>query len=476
MNDKKMGKFDIDIELKDLLWEFVRRWRLIVVFAIICGVGLAVYQYHIDINKTDVVTVKKNQEELEKAMSTQDRDEVSAAVALKRQADERSAYMETSELMRINPYEENAVFLQYYVNAERYAADIREAYVTYISQGSLENELVCIVRDSDTAYYNAKNSSDRAAYTNESGIDEQVFSIKIIGATADAAMELASKVKNSMQDYGKVVAANIAEHQLNLMDECSVVIQDQKLAELQNWNATTIKTICNNLDSMKNEMTGDQISLYTYRTTVTVDTIGTTNTAVTDKTVTVSMKHAVIGAIVGIILACGVIVAAYLFAAALRNGEEVKTLYGVTVLGYVDDSVFGKKKVFGFIDRFFRKLRDGRRKKSGFEQEVQMVCANILLNCEKRGNSEIVLLTSAAECIPEELVQMIIDRCTQRNVMVSFGTDIAYNAEMLEKLVKTGSAVLLEKEGASLYDEMYQEILLCKEHDVDVIGMIVVGV
>ena len=82
-----MGKFDIDIEIKDLLWEFVRRWRLIVVMALLCGIALGAYQYRSDMNKTEVVTVKKTQEQLEKSMGEQDLGEVAGAVAFLASAD-----------------------------------------------------------------------------------------------------------------------------------------------------------------------------------------------------------------------------------------------------------------------------------------------------------------------------------------------------------------------------------------------------
>jgi len=493
--NKKMGKFDIDIEIKDIIWELVRRWRIIVALAVICGVALTAYQYRIDMNKTDVVTVKKTQEELEASMGTQDLDEVTAAVALRRQADERSAYMEASELMKINPYEENVVFLQYYVSAdsETLSLDANDAYIAYVNQGALATaiaesgsyeleqvylaELISVVKEEAGAYINAKSASDRMALTVESGAEERVFTVKVIGSSKEAAEALAADVKTSLQAYSSVVAANIGAHQLKLMTENSAVIADQSLAELQNWNATSIKTISNNLDSMKNEMTGDQITLYTYRTTVVEEVTNTTAVAATtEKVVTISLKHAVIGVVVGIILGCAVIAVLYLFAAALRNGEEVKNLYGIKILGYVDDSAFRKKKLFGFVDSLIVKLENMGKKKLTFEQEVQMICANILLNCEKNEATEVFLASSAGEKIPEAVVKAIVDKCAQRNISVITGSDIAYDAETLEKLVKVGRVVFVEKERVSLYDEMYREIVLCKEHDVDVIGMVVVGV
>lgn len=495
-NYKRMNKFDIDIEIKDIIWELVRKWRIVVAMAVVCGVALTAYQYRIDINKTDITTVKKTQDELEAAMGVQDLDEVTAAVALRRQADERSAYMDESVLMRIDPYEEHVVYQQYYVKAESelISRDANDVYIAYVQQGLLAKavadvgnyemeqmylaELISIEKENIGAYINAKSAADRMALNVEGNTEERMFTVKVVGTSKAAAEELAGAVKAALQKYSSVIEANIGAHQLCLMAEESTVIVDQSLAELQNWNATSIKTISNNLDSMKNEMTGDQITLYTYRTTVLAEeesVTATVNTA-TEKTVSISLKHTIIGVIVGIILGFAVIAVMYLFAAALRNGEEVKKLYGVAILGYVDDSAFQKKKLFAFVDKLVIRLQNIRKKKLNFEQEVQMVCANILLSCEKNGTTEVFLATSVAECIPEAVISAIVDKCAQRNITVVTGTDVAYNAEMLEKMVKIGHVVFVEKECVSLYDEMYQEIVLCKEHAVNVIGMVVVGV
>ena len=103
--------------------------------AIICAVGLAAYQYRIDMNKTDVVVVKKTQEELEKAMSVQDISEVTGAVNLLNQLGEKSAYMDESVLMQINPYEEKAVLLQYVIEAEQAGEVLAKAFRSYIEDG-----------------------------------------------------------------------------------------------------------------------------------------------------------------------------------------------------------------------------------------------------------------------------------------------------------------------------------------------------
>ena len=493
-NMKKTGKFDIDIEIKDLLWEFARRWRLIIIMAVVCGLALGAYQYRADMNKTEVKSVKKSQEELEKAMGEQDLDEVTAAVAMKRQLDQKSLYMEESILMRVNPFEENAVYLQYFIDAEdvELARSISEAYVAYVENGTVAQhmiadgsydvkpmyiaELISIVKEDDNAYVSGKDKSQNISVNVPSEKKESSFSVKVIGENFEMAETLATEVKAALEEYSTKEVAVIGEHQLKLIAENSSVFADQALAELQNWNATSIKNISNNLDSMKNEMTGDQISLYVYRTTVLAEenAMPSTNDTVV-KVATVSMKHIVIGAIVGVILACGIIFVLYLFAAKLRNSEEIKTLYSIKVLGCVDGTKFQKKKLFGFVDAIIKKLENGNKKTLTYDQEIQMICANVVLDCQKQGTKEVFLTSSTEETLPKEVVEIIVSKCKEKDICVTTGTAITYDAKALENAAKIGHVVFIEKERVSFYDELYSEIALCQEHGIHVAGMVVIG-
>lgn len=493
METKKHSKFDIDIEIKDLLWEFARRWRVIVVMVLICGIGLAAYQYRIDMNKTDVVTVKKTQEELEKAMGEQDLDEVSGAVALKKQLDQKSLYMDTSELMQINPYAEDVVLLQYYVSAENEvdAKAVTDAYISYVDNDYLAqavvemgaseletmyvSELISLASDTDGLYINTSNVSQSINMQVKEANSNYIVSVKVLGKTAEDAKRLADSVKTALQSYTSKLTSAMGAQELVLLEECSSIIVDQNLAELQNRNATAIKTLTNNLDSMKNEMTSDQIALYVYRTTVVTESEKTTTTSTTVTTaapVRISVKHAVIGMVVGAILACGIIFVCYIFSATLRSKEEIKTLYNTKVWGFTNIVV---DRLFSSVDSFIIRLRNGRNVQLTVEQQIQMICANIVLDCKKNGRQQVYVSSSAWEAISSVMIDMIGEKCAQKGIQVVKGEAIIYNAEALEEVAQIGSVVFIETTHVSYYDEIYKEMLLCKEHDIDVIGMIVLG-
>ena len=137
--DKKVTKSEIDINIKDLLWEMVRRWRVLIVTGIVFAVLLAGYQYQSDMKASNIVTVKKTQEEIESQMGDQDFDDVLGAVALKNQMDQKSDYIANSTLMQINPYAEDAVFMEYYVavTEETDGTAIVDAYKAFV-----ENQVI----------------------------------------------------------------------------------------------------------------------------------------------------------------------------------------------------------------------------------------------------------------------------------------------------------------------------------------------
>ena len=268
MDNQKMKKSEIDIEIKDLLWELVRKWRIIVVMAIICAVGLAAYQYRIDRNKTDVVVVKKTQEELEKAMSVQDISEVTGAVNLLNQLGEKSAYMDASVLMQINPYEEKVVLLQYVIEAEQVEEVLAKAYRAYIEDGYMAQllagfrgvealyvqELISVVDDNTDMYVYSDTMDESIQMELANKEADACFTVKICGLDEASITEMAQNIKTSLNVYSGDLKQKVGEHELKLIEETACVLVDNALAELQNRNATAIKTISNNIDKMKNEM------------------------------------------------------------------------------------------------------------------------------------------------------------------------------------------------------------------------------
>lgn len=490
--DKKVTKSEIDINIKDLLWEMVRRWRVLIVTGIVFAVLLAGYQYQSDMKASNVVTVKKTQEEIESQMGDQDFDDVLGAVALKNQMDQKSDYIANSTLMQINPYAEDAVFMEYYVAVteetdgtaivDAYKAFVENQVITsYLTEESTDartvsniGEQVSIVKDSANIYVNAEDANESVLMSIQSEKEGYSFTIKVCDVNADSCVALANKVKQAVNEYTGTLKGILGTHELKLVSENQTIVVDTELAEFQNRNSTAIKTMGNNLDKMKTEMTSDQIALYVYKTTVQENNQTTSETVVTNTSVSISKKMLVIGAIVGIILACFYAVGMYLITGKLRTSEEVKTLYRIKVLGDITNNN-GKKRIFAGIDRLIDKWQHHGKKRLTYEQEIQMIAANILINAQGKSIEKVYVSGSEIERISDTTLNDIISKCSEKGIQVEKGSALAYDAEALEQAAEVGNVVFIETKRKSLYDEIYKEIVLCNENQIHIMGMIVLG-
>ena len=130
-DNRKENKKEIDLELKDILLEFLRRWKIIVLFSIIFGLIFGAMRYRKDYAAAHTPAPEVKNTTLEDAYADLDKDQyerVILAVSLKAAIDSKSLYMNESVLMNINAHAEDAVNDQ----LTTYAAKLNENNQTHI--------------------------------------------------------------------------------------------------------------------------------------------------------------------------------------------------------------------------------------------------------------------------------------------------------------------------------------------------------
>lgn len=471
---------EVDLEIADFLWEIVRNWRIIGICLILGAVFLSGYQYMKDSRNVKampeevVETYKKTIEEMESALGTQDLDQVYGAVAIRKQLDEKSAYAKNSPLMAINPYEENVISLQYYVRSETEdAAEIAAIYQEYLLKGELASELITC------------DGQTEQTYTKESY--ETGFTVLIRGENEAACSKLADTVKSGINTYVGEISGNLTAHEIKLVKESYYVTTDQELAQLQDDTALAIKNLSEHLDTIKSKLNGNQLELYVEYTEnqpgdaaeVTddendkaQDTVEETQTAAaSDKSVHISIYKLIIGGVLGAVLAILLVLLKYLLSGKLRQEGEIKTLYHNDVLGTVRCSVDRKRNK---IDQWYVQSRYGKSGRMTLEQEIDLICANLKISC--KDNQNVYLTGSDLQNVPSEVLDKIKSESEKREVSVIIGKEICYHADALEKLAEIGQVVFIETIRKSGYNDMYQEVIRCREHQIPILGTIVVGV
>jgi hypothetical protein len=433
------------------------------------------------------VEEEKTLAQMEQALGDQDMDEVLAAVAMKKQLDEKSQYVKNSELMQINPYEEDVVYLQYSVVGDSADIDYADFFEQHILSGSNASELVEPVSEGLMTYVG--NDGTLITEGSKTGDNKNGFVVLVRGLSAEDCSTRAADVKADLDEYAKTLVESLSGISLTLVEETQTVIVDSDLVSLQNQTAASAKLLNNNLDSLKSNMTGDQLALYVEYTenaaedTAQADTTqedgAQEDTAQTEEraegTVTVqsasvhfSLLKFVLGAVIGLVLAVVYILLAFACSAKLRSEEEVKNLYRTSVLGTIRS---GKTNA---IDRLILKWRYHRAGTLTLKEEVDLIAANIRVAC--KDDSRAVYLTgSDMTAVSQELLTQIAATCKEKGVSVVLGSEISYHADALEAMAEVGQVVFVEQLRGAYYDEIYKEISTCMEHKIQVLGMVVTG-
>jgi hypothetical protein len=124
------------------------------------------------------------------------------------------------------------------------------------------------------------------------------------------------------------------------------------------------------------------------------------------------------------------------------------------------------------IDRLILKWRYHRAGTLTLEEEVNLISANVKV----ASNGKAIYLTgSDMTSVSSEVLDQIVSTCKGKGVSVILGSEISYHADALEQMAEVGCVVFVEQLRSAYYDELYKEVATCMEHEIPILGMVVIG-
>lgn len=469
---------EIDIELLDILLEFLRRWKMIVLFAVVFGAVFGSMRYRKDYVAAHTPEPEVKNTTLEEAYADLDKDEyerVITAVSLKAAIDSKSLYMKESVLMNINAHAEDAVILQYSVEGAD-AENIVNSYVNYINSGSIVSDLSTEGIELADTYL----SELIQVLPNQTEDAMSNFTVKVIYSDEETARLLADAVENQLGTYAAKLNENNQVHILSLDSRNQVNVVDEALTEKQDDYAKETAEQQDELASIKTNMNTNQLRVYldmekdifawgddeaedAEDAEASQDTVSNTEVI----KVSINKKQIMIGAVAGAAIAVVYIFLAYLLSTRIRTKDEVESIYQTRLLGTVR-----KEEKDHPIEKFVWKLENFGHKKLLYEQQVQMLISNIYIACRDRKTDSIYLSGSILETVDKDLLTMLEAGLKQKNIHVIFGDAINYNAEELLRAAEVGFVIFIERRRKSYYSEILSEMQLCDANNIQILGMI----
>ncbi len=494
------------VNIKNLFYHLFLSWRLILIFALIFAILANCFGIYKDYTKENSA-VKNDEnitvsvEQIERAKSALTMAEVSdtdMAIELTKLYSQRipelKEYLNNSVVMQINSAKVPTYSLCYYVddhfvaeypetNKKSYSVDIVEAYENSIANSDTI-ELVSIACEVEPAYAGEMLivSDIREKYLEDengnSDFNKNYVCIDVIGRNEAECERVAEIIKIRMKELGRHFASIFPDYDITIVSEGYEERTYPTIYQSQVKLLKDIREETRGRLELKNALNENQKKYYSAVLEYEELMQDEDDSLITDKpssakeTKKISYVHKkliVIGFLVGLVLAIGIIVLVYVLTPVIRVRESLSVDFEQTVLGtiWIDPN---RKKLIGALDRAITRWFYGRESTFDLNKRLEMICAGIDILIDKEELKTIYI--TGADC-ESEVVEGIKEKL-QGKVSVKSGESIVFDPGSLKEMSESESVLFVETAGDSRYEEVAKELELAEQSKVKILGFVLV--
>lgn len=506
-----------EMNLIDLLVEIFLHWRIFIVWMLIGSVLLGTFSYmrSYGIFKSQTAQVDAAQEQLDQELQEAEQAEASESAmrqwlvkqltdvqvrnveyVLEYEAlrDDRVAYQENSILMKINPYSVVKGELVFLVSSEerQKSYDIERVYEDIVVSGEM-SELVAEKLGIDDMnigeiFYIGRGTS---------GLLEGTDTFKIILLCDDE-----SKCKDVMQAVAfflklkhDELLETLGNHEITMINESYGVVTHTGIMNSQRTNVNDIMSMEDTITKYKNNFSVEEWKYYDFCLNgeltelseekakeieeASEDADGTSTSLIDiihrGVTVTpgVSVKYVIFGAILAAFIYAFIIFLRYALNTKLRGTDDLQKLYNIQQFGRIPNRKV-EKRAFAFVDKWILALRDRNNRRFTNEEALELASVGVRMAVRKEACTFVSIIGCDLKGQSLEVCEEIKKGFDSDNVKVNILNNVLYDAQAMGELEGTQGAILVERAGSTLYNEILQELELLKRQGIKVLGGIVV--
>lgn len=481
-----------EIDLLDMIADILSHWRGMIVALVLGAVLLGGVGYMRSFQTAqsaqqqesvvqDEATVQAQLSRLEQSLDDKSRAMVLTVVDDEKEYDLKKTYSENSIYMQLNPLQTVQTELIYQVQT---------------ADGSLDGQLGAIYTSllNNVGLYDwvAQQTEIEAGYVGELISAETVSSltiqwqqamslgtncvkVSILQSDTEACQKLAEAVKTYISEEQKQLNNELGQHALVLVSETTGFVMNKDLMDEQIKCRNEMASLQSTIATAKVGFTEEQKQYYellTWEEAEQSEQLAQNVTAEENPVPTpaVSKKYVLLGAVLFAFVYALVICMVYIFSTKLRVSDELQSIYGIPQIGLVVRE--SGRKVF--LDKWVDSLRHYGKRKFTAEQSMELAFAAIKITAVKNGLNNICLMGCNMSAGADKVCESLKAALEKEQISVSVLDNVLYDAEAMEKMDAMQGAILVEKAGSTLYNEVAGELELLKRQDITVLGGIIV--
>lgn len=466
---------DMVLDLGVICYKVLRGWKLMILAGILLAGLWTVKDFKDSKNATTVVLDPvQRQESMAAAMSKDSLEEVETLYVQKYNLDQLKAYMENSVFMMSDPFAVNTVHQDFYIKDTTNASKVAEAYISYIENGALCEEVMkSYTKVEDEMYLqelicveNPQAEDDVTDVTVVSTSDEMaLFTVKVIGLDELQSQEIAKVVEGALKAYQPQIAKNTQGHSLVAGDAVSSVMVDETMIAAQNQKLSHLNSQNTIYKQAYSKMSGDQIALLN----LMLENAKNKDVVVTEEITTVAAvqtsflqwKHIIVGFMAGIILVAGCIGVWDVFTQKVICARQLNHL--TKCFG-----IYGKKK-----EKWLSLLFLGEASESE-EEQLQRMIAKISVYCEKKQADTIYLVSNKLSEKGKGKFDRISEELKKNRIQNVSIDGVFQNAEAIKSLGFGKDVVIVQETGVATVRNIEEFCEALAETDSQIAGVLLV--
>ena len=452
--------YEQEIDLKDLMFAVFRKWRPIILAAVILGILLGGYKVGSGLMKQRssefVQTAQDDYQSdismYEKTKSNYEREIENLTANLEFQEE----YYESSVLMQISPYDKCVASADIFVKTElpeiidgKYimvtdrADSVLRAYSSFVTQEAG-------LKTADRMGLTPNNF--RELVTVEVDYESNIMNIAVAYLDEKGAGELLEGILSELKDAFPVMEESLGEHQMMVLNQNVASVTDLELLNEQKRNADMLVTLQKTLQERETALEELKEPLMP---------AALSNMALLKS----GVKYGILGGVLGAFMAVFMICVVFLMSDKLNSEKELKNRFGLKVLGVFAQK--RKKRAFSGIDNWLDRLEG----KSGMAEERVYEVLSVNVENYKEGSSKLMLTGT----VNDELLQDIAKKLSPllKGTILSVASNMNESAATLKLLPECDAVILVEERGNSKFPEIEQELEVIRNLKKNVIGCIV---
>ena len=448
--------YEQEIDLKDLLFVLLYRWRILLLAAVIGAALLGGYKaVKGNTQQTDLPQTESYQEELD----NYEREKLAIETSienLENSMDEQNHYLAEAPLMQINPYKEAFSSADILVEIsdirDRGMGSLLKAYEYGLENGDYIQK-IAEMKDSQERYVRETIRVSNSLGTYENSEAGFVFAMQDAAAARGILhIQVLKAVLNQAEELHGRFAAELKAHVIRLLGQSNGEQVDKDLLDQQ-------QSVRNNIAILQKSEKDFKTSLDGLEKPVAENAVAGSSQGLA--------KYVILGFLAGGFVSVCVIAGMYIMGDKVTSDKEIVNRFRIKSLGAF--SVVPEKRVFGFIDSWLRRLA-GDDKIWPDAVVYEMIEANAANYAE--GKKALFVTGLASEKQMEQVCGHLKAALPQTQIVCE--RNLVESASARRKLAEAEGVILVEERGNSKYSVIAQEIELAKNVNIDVIGVIVV--